>query len=72
MPKEIKEQYYLISETELKQFHMAGLVAGGGDAVLPVVESIRARKCPYFWYGTDGVHCVVIHQCNHPNKEKWI
>ena len=40
-------QYYAISEIELKQFHMAGLVAGGGDAVLPVVDEIRGRKISY-------------------------
>jgi hypothetical protein len=40
-------RYYAISELELKQFHMAGLVAGGGDAVLPVVNSIRERKISY-------------------------
>jgi hypothetical protein len=40
-------QYYAINEVELKQFHMAGLVAGGGDAVLPVVNGIRERKISY-------------------------
>jgi hypothetical protein len=39
--------WFAINDTELRQFHMAGLVAGGGDAVLPVVNMIRDRKISY-------------------------
>jgi hypothetical protein len=39
--------WFAINDTELRQFHMAGLVAGGGDAVLPVVNEIRGRKISY-------------------------
>jgi hypothetical protein len=44
---ESKMEWFAISDIELRQFHMAGLVAGGGDAVLPVVEGIRERKISY-------------------------
>lgn len=39
--------WFAINDTELRQFHMAGLIAGGGDAVLPVVNEIRLRKITY-------------------------
>jgi len=39
--------WFAINDTELRQFHMAGLVAGGGDSVLPVVNGIRERKISY-------------------------
>lgn len=40
-------EYFAISDLELRQFHMAGLVAGGGDSVAPVIDTIRARKISY-------------------------
>ena len=39
--------WFAINDTELRQFHMAGLIAGGGDSVLPVVNEIRSRKISY-------------------------
>jgi len=39
--------WFVINDTELRQFHMAGLVAGGGDSVLPVVNEICGRKISY-------------------------
>jgi hypothetical protein len=40
-------QYYAISELELKQFHMAAIVAGGSREVVPVLDGIRERKISY-------------------------
>ena len=40
-------QYYAISELELKQFHMAAIVAGGGSEAIPVLAGIRERKISY-------------------------
>jgi len=40
-------RYYAISDIELRQFHMASLLAGGGDAVLPVINGIREHKISY-------------------------
>ena len=40
-------EWFAINDIELRQFHMAGLVAGGGDAVLPVINEIRGRKISY-------------------------
>lgn len=40
-------QYYAISELELKQFHMAAIVAGGSREVIPVLATIRGRKISY-------------------------
>ena len=28
-------------------------------------------RCPHFSKETDGIHCVVIGRCCHPNNEKW-
>jgi hypothetical protein len=39
--------WFAINDTELRQFNMAGLIAGGGDSVLPVVNEIRGRKISY-------------------------
>lgn len=39
--------WFAINDIELRQFHMAGLVAGGGNFVLPVVNGIRDRKISY-------------------------
>ena len=40
-------EWFAINDVELRQFHMAGLVAGGGDAILPVINEIRGRKISY-------------------------
>ena len=40
-------QYYAIGELELKQFHMAAIVAGGSKEAVPVLAGIRGRKISY-------------------------
>lgn len=39
--------WYAITELELKQFHFAALVAGGGEYVAPVIERIQQRIIDY-------------------------
>lgn len=39
--------WYAISDLELKQFHMAALLAGGGEYVLPAINRIRSRVIDY-------------------------
>lgn len=35
--------WYAINEIELKGFHFAALIAGGGETVSPVIEKIQNR-----------------------------
>lgn len=30
-----------------------------------------STPCPHLWVGTDGVHCVVLNQCIHPDVNEW-
>lgn len=39
--------WYAISDLELRQFHLAALLAGGGDLVLPVINQIRSRTIDF-------------------------
>jgi hypothetical protein len=34
-------------------------------------DNISVMPCPHFFNGTDGVHCVLIDRCNHPDREQW-
>jgi hypothetical protein len=31
----------------------------------------QSAPCPHLFKGTDGVHCVIVNQCNHPDVGKW-
>ena len=33
-------------------------------------EKINKIPCPHFFNSTDGVHCVLINRCNHPDADK--
>ena len=43
MPDEIDTGWYAITDLELKQFHFAAIIAGGGDYVSDTVDRIRNR-----------------------------
>lgn len=47
MSEEIDTGWYAISDLELRQFHMAALLAGGGEYVLPAIERIRSRTIEF-------------------------
>jgi hypothetical protein len=32
----------------------------------------KENKCPHFFQGTDGVHCVIINRCGHTDGNKWV
>lgn len=36
-----------------------------------IISGITSIKCPFFYWGTDCVHPVIVGKCNHPDKGGW-